>query len=99
MEYPYFKTIPDPQDPTKMIQELASLAIETRIAPFSDNPEVNNPTGDENAFFYGITIDGWREQLTTFQPWEEGYQSMDKKEAEKFLADDVTQTLLNYWIK
>lgn len=58
MEYPYFKTIPDPQDPTKMIQELASLAIETRIAPFSDNPEVNNPTGDENAFFYGITIDG-----------------------------------------
>lgn len=99
MEYSYFKTIQDPQDPTKVVQEKLTLVVETRVASFSEDAEVNNPTGDENAFFYWISIDGWREQVATFQPGEEGYQPMDKAEAEKFLEDDVAQTLLNYWIQ
>jgi len=91
--YAYEKILPDGS------KQNASLIIRSRVVAFTDDSEVNNPTGDESAYFYGISIDGVREQLTTFQPWEEGFKPMTKEEAKKFLQDDIDQTLLNYWIQ
>lgn len=89
MEYSYKITLPDGN------MDIEKLVIESRVEQFSE--DINNPTGDEAAYFYWLTING-REQLTTFKPWEEGYQPMTKEEAEKFLDDDINQTLLNFWI-
>ena len=89
MEYSYKTTLPDGT------LDIATLVIESRVEQFSEG--INNPTSDESAYFYGLTING-REQLTTFKPWQEGYQPMTKSEAEKFLDDDIAQTLLNFWI-
>lgn len=91
--YAYEKILPDGS------KQNESLIIRSRVVAFSNDSEVNNPTGDESAYFYGISIDGVREQLTTFQPWEEWFQPMTQEEAKKFLQDEIDQTLLNYWIK
>ena len=59
MEYSYKTTLPDGT------LDIATLVIESRVEQFTE--EVNNLTGDESAYFYGLTVNG-REQLTTFKP-------------------------------
>ena len=59
MEYSYKTTLPDGT------LDIATLVIESRVEQFSEG--INNPTSDESAYFYGLTING-REQLTTFKP-------------------------------
>lgn len=96
MSYFYIEKKPNPYNPSEILEEKKELSIETRVASFLDNTDIPNPSWEEDAFFYGITIDGGREQVTTFQPWEEGYQPMTEEEATAFLAKDIEQLLLNY---
>ena len=97
LEFPYKKVLPANADGVVEYEE-ATLVIETRIGKIADHEDINNPTEDPEAFFYALTIDGGRETLQTFQPGEEGYQSMTEDEAEDFLQQEVDQACANYWI-
>lgn len=65
LEYPYKKILADGS------QEDAKLIIDTRIGKISEHEDINNPTDDENAFFYALSIDGGMWQIQAFQPGEE----------------------------
>jgi hypothetical protein len=81
------------------ILEDRTLVIESRIEQFKNDPEIPNPTADENAYFYGIAVNGAREQVQTFQPGEDGTEPMTKQEAEEYLSQDIEQQKANYGIK
>lgn len=52
-------------------RETKPLIIESRIVAFSEDEYVDNPTGDRDAFFYEIIINGNGKQLQTFHLMEE----------------------------
>lgn len=76
-----------------------TLVIESRIEQFKNDPEIPNPTAHEDAYFYGIAVNGAREQVQTFQPGEDGTEPMTKEEAEDYLAQDIEQQKANYGVK
>lgn len=76
-----------------------TLVIESRIEQFKNDPEITNPTGDENSYFYGIAVNGAREQVQTFQPGEDGTEPMTKEEAEHYLQEDIEQQKANFGVK
>lgn len=51
-------------------RETKPLTIESRIVAFSEDEYVDNPTGDPDAFFYEIIMNGNGKQLQTFHPME-----------------------------
>lgn len=77
--------------------EQKSLTIETRIDQFKNDENVQNPTGDIEAYFYWITVNGF-EQLTTFAPGEEWYQPMTEEQAIAYVEAEIKQTKNNFGI-
>lgn len=75
------------------------LFIETRIDQFKNDLNIPNPTGDDEAYFFGISINGMREDVTTFIPWEEWMNPMDFDEATAYLNEVIEQTKLNFNIQ
>ncbi len=90
MKYPYIQVSLD------WIIEQKVLTLETRIESFNNDVEINNPTWNNKAYFYWISIDWNKEQITNFKPWEDWYQFMTKEEAQEFLDNDINQILKNY---
>ncbi len=52
-------------------RETKRLDLEYQVSAFSENENIENPTGDPDAFFYEIIINGNGKQLQTFHPMEE----------------------------
>lgn len=73
-----------------------NLVIETRVESFAKDEEIVNPSENEKWFFYGISINGLMEQVTTFKPGVEWFESMTKNEAEKYLEMEIIQIKANY---
>lgn len=71
------------------------LIIETEIGKCID-AEVPNPSGSEDAYYYGISIDWGLMQYQAFTPWAEWHQQMNEWQANKFLGEAITQTIANY---
>lgn len=78
--------------------ELKNLEIESDVIAFADDKSVNNPTGDDTAYFYVLSVN-WQSNHTTFAPWKEWYTPMTREEALSYLAEEIEQTKRNFGIQ
>lgn len=93
LEFTYFEQYQE-DGLTKLAEK--KLLIETRIDQFKNDKNIPNPTDDEDAYFFAISINGMREDVTMFMPWEEWMNPMDLEEATIYLNQIVEQTKLNF---
>lgn len=77
------------------ITEQRTLTIESEIGKCGDT--VANPTDNEDAYYFGYSIDGNTMQYQSFCPWLEGYQPMNEGKANEYLGETLTSIINNYW--
>lgn len=72
-----------------------TLTIDSHVGKITK--DMQNPSWEENAYFYSLTVNGMT-QVTTFAPWKEGYQAMTEEEANHYLEDEIIQIKSNFGI-